>query len=193
LAATTPSRPRAGATPPAAGGGRALSPPPRARLSLRAEGTIEESSEEAALLLGPEAVPGASLAQLFPACSAELGRAMAAAPARAFAIAPLGGRAGRALALACWPAGNAWEAEVLPLEGGSGRDAAVLSELLHDLRTPLTTLLGASELLCCGRLGAVTERMQALLGAAGAAAAQITEILDRAAARRDAPPERGDA
>lgn len=145
------------------------------------------------MLLGPEAAPGASLAHLFPASASDLQRALAAKPPRAFALAPLGGRGGRALALACRPCGANWEAEVLPLEGGSGREAAVLSELLHDLRTPLTTLLGAAELLTGGRLGAVPERMGTLLGAAGAAATQITELLDRAAARRDAAPERGDA
>jgi signal transduction histidine kinase len=193
LAETIPSQPRSGVTQPAAGAATPSPDSARARLSLREEGTILEASEEAVRLLGPEAVQGISLAQLFPACAGDLQRALGARPPRAFSLAPLGGRGGRALALACWPGGAAWEAELLPLEGGSGREAAILSELLHDLRTPLTTLLGAADLLGGGRMGAVPERMGALLGAAGAAVAQITDLLDRAAARREAAPERGDA
>jgi signal transduction histidine kinase len=182
-----------GVTQPAAEVGRPSSESAKARLTLREDGTILDIGDDAALWLGPGAAAGASLTLLFPASAGDLRRALAARPSRAFALAPLGGRGGRALALACRPAGAAWEAEVLPLEGGSGREAAILSELLHDLRTPLTTLLGAADLLGGGRLGPVPEGMGTLLGAAGAAATQITELLDRAAARRDAAPERGEA
>jgi signal transduction histidine kinase len=193
LTETKPSRPRSGVTPQASGIGEASPAGSRARLLLQEEGTILETTEEAVFLLGPEATPGSSVAAIFPAAARDLQRALQARPPCAFALAPLGGRGGRALALACWPRGSTWEAEVLSLEGGPGREAAVLSELLHDLRTPLTTLLGAADLLAGGRLGAIPERMSPLLGAVAAAANQITEMLDRAAARRDAPTERGDA
>lgn len=71
----------------------------------------------------------------------------------------------------------------LPLKGHTAKEAEILADLMHDIRTPLTTLLGAAELLGSGRLGDLPDRVSGLLKAAAGAAGQIRDILDEAARR----------
>ncbi len=158
-------------------------------LALSAEGCITAWNESAGRLLGAELRPGRPAEDLFPGAGVALREHLRpGAAGRMFCLAPAGARAGQALALVGRPlAGGGWEANVLPLVGGSGREAEILSDLLHDLRTPLTTLLGAAELLETGRLGAVPERAVNLLKAVEGAGRQITEVLEKAAERRAAP------
>lgn len=158
-----------------------------AALRLTPEGRVASWSAGARRLLGEELESGRSLADLFPGAAEGIGGGLRSAAPAPFCVAPVGARQGRALALVCRPLGEGdWEGVLLPLEGGSGREAEILSALLHDLRTPLTTLLGAAELLGSGRLGAMPERAAGLLKVAAGAAAQITGLLEDAAARRAA-------
>lgn len=168
-------------------------PAARTALRLKGDGRIASWSEEARRLLGPDLQKDRTLGEIFPGAATALRERLGAGARRAFCIAPVGARQGQALALVCRPlAEGDWEGTLLPLAGGSGREAQILSELLHDLRTPLTTLLGAAELLETGRPGPLPERVAGLLKVAAGAATQITGLLDKASARRGAP-ETGEA
>jgi signal transduction histidine kinase len=159
-------------------------------LAISAGGCITAWNESAGRLLGADLRAGRPAEDLFPGAGAALREHLRPGAARrVFCLAPAGARTGQALALVGRPlTGGGWEAHVLPLVGGSGREAEILSDLLHDLRTPLTALLGAAELLETGRLGAVPERATNLLKAMEGAGRQITEMLEKAAERRAAPP-----
>ncbi len=160
-------------------------------LRLTPEGRIASFDGAAQSALGAGLSEQRMLSDYFPAAGAALRAGLTAAPRQAFCVAPLGARQGEALALLCQPLVDGdWQGALVPLVGGSGREAEILSDLLHDLRTPLTTLLGAAELLDTGRLGALPERAAGLLKVAASAATQITGMLDKAAERRDAPEER---
>jgi signal transduction histidine kinase len=69
------------------------------------------------------------------------------------------------------------------------REARILSDLLHDLRTPLASLLAAAELLDSGRLGTVPEDVRRLLKVIEGAAEQMSEMVESATARRGAAGE----
>jgi signal transduction histidine kinase len=71
----------------------------------------------------------------------------------------------------------------IPSKGPGANEAEILADLMHDIRTPLTALLGAAELLGSGRLGEVPDRVSGLLKVAASAAGQIRDILDEAARR----------
>jgi signal transduction histidine kinase len=159
-------------------------------LAISAGGCITAWNESAGRLLGSDLRAGRPAEDLFPGAGPALREQLRpGAGRRVFCLAPAGARSGQALALVGRPlTGGGWEANLIPLVGGSGREAEILSNLLHDLRTPLTTLLGAAELLESGRLGGAPERAATLLKAVEGAGRQITAMLEQAAERRSAPP-----
>lgn len=166
-----------------------------AELKLARDGMITAWNEDAAQLLGSD-LRGRRPAELFPGAQELLDEtAWELGKEQGFCVAPVEAHtAGQALALICRPLPKepAWEAFLLPLRGGSTTEGTVLSDLLHDLRTPLTTLLGASELLESGHLGAVPERAAGVIKVAAGAAQQMAALLEEAAMRRSNAPQRKD-
>ncbi|MEE9219608.1 MAG: histidine kinase dimerization/phospho-acceptor domain-containing protein [Acidobacteriota bacterium] len=162
-----------------------------AGLRLARDGTITSWNEAASHLWGSE-LAGRKIEDLLPDVRGALKEAMSLeAPSQVFCIAPAGARSGQAMALVCRRAGRLeWEVELLPLQGGAGREAALLSALLHDLRTPLTTLLGASELLHSGELSSAPERTGTILKVAAGAARQIADLVNTASERHVIPGAR---
>jgi signal transduction histidine kinase len=165
---------------------------PLAELKLARNGMITAWNEDAARLLGPD-LEGRRPADLFPGVQELLDETVwTGGGSQGFCVAPVAARAGQALALVCRPMAQdqAWEAFLLPLRGGSTPAAEILSDLLHDLRTPLTTLLGASELLESGHLGSIPERAAGIIKVATGAAQQIAGMLENASVRRAASRKR---
>lgn len=163
-----------------------------AEIRLARNGMITAWNDDAVRLLGSD-LQGRRPAELFPGAPDLLDEHLwSHQGGQGFCIAPVAARDGQTLALVCRPLEQeqAWEALLLPLRGSSAREGEILSGLVHDLRTPLTTLLGASELLESGHLGKIPERASSILKVLSGASQQITQILEKAAERRSVTPQR---
>ncbi|MCZ6778834.1 MAG: hypothetical protein O7F16_07675 [Acidobacteria bacterium] len=163
-----------------------------AEIRLACNGMITAWNDDAVRLLGSD-LEGRSPAELFPGVPGLLDEHLwSHQSGQGFCIAPVAGRDGQTLALVCRPLAQeqAWEAFLLPYKGSSAREGEILSGLMHDLRTPLTTLMGASELLESGHLGKIPQRASGILKVIAGAVQQIARMLEKAAERRSAPPQR---
>jgi signal transduction histidine kinase len=64
---------------------------------------------------------------------------------------------------------------------GSEAVSRLISQLAHDLRSPLTSIAGATELLLSGRIGSLQSAQQKLLKIVDEGAGKMAGIIDRAA------------
>lgn len=64
---------------------------------------------------------------------------------------------------------------------GSEAVSRLMSQLAHDLRSPLTSIAGATELLLSGRIGSLQSAQQKLLKIVDEGAGRMAGIIDRAA------------
>jgi signal transduction histidine kinase len=96
-----------------------------------------------------------------------------------------GGDAGVRASAAALPGGGA----VVTLESMAPSDQVqqrvrqFVSHVTHDLRTPLTSIMGASDLLLSGRVGAVEERHAKLLRIVGEGSQRMASLLSELASR----------
>lgn len=70
----------------------------------------------------------------------------------------------------------------MPAPQAGGSEAKVIRQLGHDLRTPLTSISGAVELLQSGRLGPMAEQQQRVLGMMQKGVDAMVRLIDEATA-----------
>src|SRR3989442_8819943 len=79
--------------------------------------------------------------------------------------------------------------EITELFSLGPREGDAIRQLTHDLRTPLTSMSGAVELLESGRLGQLTPEQVRLLEMLGKGMQMMRSLLDDASARAKTPQE----
>jgi signal transduction histidine kinase len=77
---------------------------------------------------------------------------------------------------------GAWVVELTPITQpltASGALHKVLSQVRHDIRSPLTSIKGAAELLLSGRIGAPDAPQRRMLGIIEEGVRRVNDVLDR--------------
>lgn len=81
---------------------------------------------------------------------------------------------------------GAWVVELTPITQPLTASVAlhkVLSQVRHDIRSPLTSIKGAAELLLSGRMGAPAPPQRRLLGIIEEGVQRVNDVLDRTKAQ----------